>query len=83
MTYQEQIQSPKWQRKRLEIMQRDNFTCVDCGFDDRMLHVHHTLYVRGRMIWEYSNGVLTTLCDICHYYIHAEPADFIKLRLIN
>ena len=31
MNYSEQLKSPKWQKKRLEIMQRDKFTCQLCG----------------------------------------------------
>jgi 5-methylcytosine-specific restriction endonuclease McrA len=30
-TYSELLKSPKWQKKRLEIMSRDKFTCKKCG----------------------------------------------------
>ena len=80
MTYKDQLKSPKWQRKRLEIMQRDNFTCAECSFDDRQLAVHHKEYIKGFKAWEYPNVMLTTLCDICHYFEHAKAVtinDFI------
>ena len=75
MTYAEQLKDPRWQRKRLEIMSRDNFHCTSCGFDDRTLCVHHKEYIRGFKAWEYPDVLLVTLCDVCHYYEHAEPND--------
>jgi 5-methylcytosine-specific restriction endonuclease McrA len=70
MTYKEQLKSPKWQKKRLEIMQRDNWKCVLCGMDDRQLQVHHKEYIKGFKAWEYPDILLITLCDICHYFEH-------------
>jgi len=69
MTYEEQLNHPFWQRKRLEIFQRDDFTCLDCGNKDRQLHVHHGYYERRKtkmMAWEYDNDTMHTLCDECH-----------------
>lgn len=67
-TYYELLQSPHWQRKRLEIMGRDKFKCRDCGADDKPLHVHHVYYEKGRMPWEYDDHLLITVCDECHGY---------------
>lgn len=66
MTYSEKLKDPRWQRKRLEVMQRDNFTCLDCESSANTLHVHHCLYVQGREPWEYPNEELRTLCWSCH-----------------
>lgn len=67
MEYLKQIQHPKWQRKRLEILNRDNFTCQLCGEKEKLLDVHHLIYFSGNMIWEYDNELLITLCnDKCH-----------------
>ena len=52
-------------------MQRDNFTCQICGSQDKMLHVHHTAYEKDKMIWEYPDEMLVTLCEDCHEYEHA------------
>ena len=57
---------PRWQKKRLEILSRDEFTCRDCGDKDNTLHVHHCLYHRGAEPWEYENDELRTLCAECH-----------------
>lgn len=66
MTYKEQLLDPRWQRRRLEILQRDDFTCRKCLSKDKTLHVHHTEYINGRMAWEYDNSYLKTLCADCH-----------------
>lgn len=66
MDYKEQIKHPKWQKKRLEILSRDNFTCQDCFDNESQLNVHHISYLKGAKIWEYENDMLLTLCNNCH-----------------
>lgn len=68
MTYSEKLKSPKWQKKRLEIMQRDDWTCQICGDTETTLHVHHYLYSGNP--WEINNKYLKTLCENCHDYEH-------------
>ena len=70
MTYAEQLKSPKWQKKRLEILERDGFICTNCGEDDKQLHVHHRYYGKNKKVWEYDDDTLTTLCEECHKYEH-------------
>lgn len=65
-TYSELLKDPRWQRKRLEILQRDNFTCQDCQDSSSPLHVHHRYYVARREPWNYPNSALVTLCNDCH-----------------
>ena len=31
MGYSEKLKDPRWQKKRLEILERDNFRCQYCG----------------------------------------------------
>ena len=57
---------PKWQKKRLEVLQRDDFTCQKCGDAETELHVHHRTYHRGRKVWETPIDDLVTLCKPCH-----------------
>lgn len=64
--YIDLLRDPKWQRKRLEIMQRDDFRCRECRDTESNLQVHHKRYVRGRAPWEYDDSVLVTLCFRCH-----------------
>jgi hypothetical protein len=64
--YSELLRDPRWQKKRLEIMQRDEFSCQNCGDGESILNVHHKYYVSGKKPWEYDNVSLITLCEDCH-----------------
>ncbi|KKQ74820.1 MAG: hypothetical protein US97_C0056G0002 [Microgenomates group bacterium GW2011_GWF1_38_5] len=64
--YKEQYQHPQWQKKRLEILQRDNFTCRSCDSQEKQLSVHHQYYLEDKMIWEYPNNCYLSLCEDCH-----------------
>ena len=55
---------PRWQKRRLEIMERDGFACVACGNKESELHVHHKRY-RGQP-WEAKDDDMQTLCVYCH-----------------
>lgn len=66
MKYSEELKSPKWQRKRLEVLNRDNFKCCLCGDTETELHVHHLKY-NGKP-YESDLDDLETLCWVCHYY---------------
>jgi hypothetical protein len=68
MTYKEKLTDPRWQKKRLEIMNRDAFTCVSCGATNKTLHVHHLKYIKDP--WDVSNDFLQTLCFECHTKEH-------------
>lgn len=67
MTYSEKLRNPKWQKKRLEILQRDNFKCVLCKDDETELHVHHQKYTKNP--WDAPNKDLKTMCKNCHRFI--------------
>lgn len=64
--YSKKLRDPKWQKKRLEIMQRDKFTCQMCTNTQATLNVHHTYYVSGHDPWDYPGASLITLCESCH-----------------
>jgi hypothetical protein len=64
--YIEKLKDPRWQRKRLEILQRDNFTCQKCFDNENTLNVHHRRYLINRDIWDYPDNLLVTLCEECH-----------------
>ena len=72
MTYAEQLKDPRWQRKRLEILERDSFTCTSCGDKEKQLHVHHGAYLSGLKVWEYDDKMLHTVCVTCHSDISDE-----------
>jgi hypothetical protein len=79
MTYSEKLKDPRWQKKRLEILERDEFTCRDCGSKDKTLHVHHCHYERGDP-WNAHDGLLMTLCEGCHK-LRGELEDVAKILL--
>jgi len=65
-TYSEKLKDPRWQKKRLEVLQRDNFTCQLCGDAETELHVHHHAYLKGCQPWEYELSNFSTFCKHCH-----------------
>lgn len=67
-SYSDLLKHPKWQKKRLEILERADFTCEECGNREQTLHVHHGYYEKGLKPWEYSNESLHCLCEKCHEF---------------
>jgi len=67
ITYKDRLLDPRWQRKRLEIMERDNFQCQSCGDAKNTLQIHHKSY--GRYPWSVKNDQLITLCCECHEFL--------------
>lgn len=56
LSYSEKLKHPLWQKKRLEIMQRDDFMCQSCGENDKTLNVHHLKYLKNHEIWDCDNS---------------------------
>lgn len=69
-TYSEKLKDPRWQKRRLGILNLHEFTCEKCGSKDKELHVHHRFYIKGREVWEYDNDVFQVLCVDCHENVH-------------
>lgn len=65
-TYAEKLKDPRWQKKRLEILERDDWKCMACGEKENTLHVHHIFYFPKKEPWDIHNGFLLTLCEKCH-----------------
>ena len=65
-TYSEKLRDPRWQKKRLQILERDAWTCQECYDTEATLHVHHRYYTKGAEPWEYDDAALQTLCEDCH-----------------
>lgn len=83
-TYSDKLKSPKWQKKRLEILQRDDFTCKICGDKDTTLNIHHLKYLLNP--WDVDNKYLVTVCEHCHKIIESyknEIDDFNSLTIIK
>lgn len=76
--YWEKLQDPRWQKKRLEVMQDAGFKCELCEDESNTLNVHHKEYFKGREPWEYNNTQLVCLCVDCHETLH-DYVDMYKL----
>lgn len=66
-TYQEKLLDPRWQRRRLEILNRDEFTCKCCKNRESTLHIHHLVYNVNGNPWDVDDAGLITLCEDCHH----------------
>ena len=66
MSYSDLLKDPRWQRKRLEVLEAADWKCKWCGTTEKTLHVHHKVYRRGAKPWEYELSDLECLCDGCH-----------------
>jgi len=42
--YYAKLKDPRWQKRRLQIFNRDKWTCRICGSTTDTLHVHHIAY---------------------------------------
>ncbi len=65
-SYSDKLLDPRWQKKRLEILQRDDFCCQMCFDSENTLAVHHRYYWPNYEPWEYDNDAYVTLCRSCH-----------------
>lgn len=79
LTYSEKLRDPRWQKMRLQIMERDGFKCRECGDQTKTLNVHHRWYEKGKAPWEYDDFALMTLCEECHTGISARLASIYQL----
>lgn len=80
-SYSEKLRDPRWQKKRLEILSRDEWKCKLCGDEKNTLHVHHNEY-EGEP-WDAPSDSLETLCEHCHFAVEAvkdlEGAKLLKI----
>lgn len=79
--YSELLKSPKWQKKRLEILSRDEFKCKCCGDDETQLQIHHLEY-KGKP-WEVHSSKLVTLCADCHSVISEFKIDYKQIKHVT
>jgi hypothetical protein len=76
MKYREQLKDPRWQKKRLKILERDGWKCTECGNDKMELQIHHLKYHGSP--WEVDDAYLKTLCANCHSKESNQPKKYNK-----
>ena len=69
--YMKTLRDPRWQKKRLRVLERAGWECEWCGNGQESLQVHHGFYPKsdkGKLLepWEAPDAVLFCLCDACH-----------------
>ena len=75
-SYSALLKKPQWQKRRLEIYQRDEWKCQCCNDTETELHVHHKVYRDGLNPWQYEDNELITLCANCHGIYHAISKEY-------
>lgn len=75
--YWQKLKDPRWQRKRLEVMEKADFCCEICGDNESTLNVHHKEYFKGKEPWDYLPQQLAVLCEECHHAQH-EKSDVLR-----
>ena len=70
--YFQKLLDPRWQKKRLEVMQEMDFSCEICGDKKSTLHIHHKQYLKGYEPWDYKIQQLSCLCENCHEENHSK-----------
>lgn len=66
--YKKLLRDPRWQKRRLEVLNAANWKCEDAGCqrNDSLLEVHHCYYIWGRDPWDYPRDCFIALCGGCH-----------------
>lgn len=75
MTSQEffaRYRDPRWQKKRLELLERAGWKCEICGASEKELHAHHVIYRKDTAPWEYEDYEYRVLCDKHHLEIEEQ-----------
>jgi hypothetical protein len=67
-----QYRKSEWKEFRETVIESDGYKCVRCGRKqgDVILQVHHKIYLKGKLPWEYGTENCETLCKGCHAEEH-------------
>src|SRR5882672_3805775 len=64
MTYSDNLRDPRWQKLRLQVLERAGWRCQCCADSKSTLHVHHLVY--SGEPWNSPINFLECLCEDCH-----------------
>lgn len=81
--YVEKFKDPRWQKLRLKILERDNWSCQICFNTESTLHIHHRYYLPNREPWDYPDKALAALCETCHDSEKETLKEVSELLIIN
>jgi hypothetical protein len=74
--YQRLLRDPRWQKRRLEVLNMAEWKCEDCGDGKESLEIHHCAYRADTDPWEYGDNLLMCLCMRCHRKRQESERDF-------
>ena len=82
LSYLKKLRDPRWQKMRLQVFERDHWSCRICETKETSLHAHHPHYhPDAEGPWDYDIDTIITLCEDCHENEHANLAT-VKADLI-
>lgn len=70
MNYSDKLKDPRWQKKRLEVLNHFGWKCKICDNKEKTLNVHHEYYEKGKEPWDYRLIDFMVLCQDCHELLH-------------
>ena len=76
MTYAEKLKHPKWQQRRLQLLESAKWKCERCSTKEVTLHVHHHFYRSRANPWDYPDYAYVVLCENCHADAEQENKQF-------
>lgn len=83
LSYKEKLLDPRWQKKRLGVLNREEFSCQYCGEKEKTLHIHHICYNKSRDPWDIDDSALLCLCEECHSVGHLKNLTEKEGKLID
>ena len=82
-SYSDRLKDPRWQKRRLKVMESAGFRCENCGEKTKTLNVHHKYYERGADPWDYPDFALACLCEDCHEAAEHERLTLLRFIALN
>lgn len=82
-TYAEKLKDPRWQKKRLHLLELARWECENCHSDSSTLHVHHVFYESKRQPWEYEDNDFMVLCETCHQAIQDKCNSILRMMAVQ
>lgn len=71
MPYKQQLKTKEWQYFRLYVIISKGSKCDLCDYSNiKYLQVHHKVYKKGLMAWQYELKDMMVVCKKCHKKIH-------------
>lgn len=74
--------TPMWQKKKARCLERAGYKCEACCAEDVLLHAHHTIYPKGKKVYDVSDASLVCLCENCHAKM-TKAIDLLRLNTLN